>query len=33
MKLQVQIDKKKGLIGCIMQEMDKQTSSFYTELP
>lgn len=32
MKLQVQMDKKEGLIGCIMHEMDKQTSPFYTEL-
>jgi len=33
MKLQVQMDNKKGLIGCIMQEMHKQTSPFYNELP
>jgi hypothetical protein len=33
MKLQEQMDKKKGLIGRIMQEMDKQTSPFYTQLP
>jgi hypothetical protein len=33
MKLHVQMDKKKGVLGCIMQEMDIQTSPFYTELP
>jgi len=33
MKLQVKLDNKKGLVGCIMQETRKQTSPFYNEIP